>query len=65
MAFRNKELIDKGFTNVKSGVKTLDLMVSRGGANVEDFRKQLKTVYNKIEELESLVEKEAAVLRHG
>lgn len=65
MAFRNKELIDKGFTNVKSGVKTLDLMVSRGGANVEEFRKQLKTVYNKIEELESLVEKEAAVLRHG
>ena len=65
MAFRNKELIDKGFTNVKSGVKTLDLMVSRGGANVEDFRKQLKTVYDKIEELESLVEKEAAVLRHG
>lgn len=65
MAFRNKELIDKGFTNIKTGVRTLDLMVSRGGSNVDDFRKQLKHVYEKIEDLESLVEKEASPLRNG
>lgn len=65
MAFRNKQGIDKGFINVKSGVKTLDLMVSRGGSSVEDFRKQLKEVYGKIEDLESLVEREANVLRNG
>lgn len=65
MAFRNKELVDKGFTNIKSGVKTLDLMVSRGKSDVDDFRKQLKKVYDKIEELESLVEREAGVLRNG
>ena len=65
MAFRNKELIDKGFTNVKTGVRTLDLMVSRGGSNIDDFRKHLKYVYEKIEDLESLVEKEARVLRTG
>ena len=65
MAFRNKELVDKGFTNIKSGVKTLDLMVSRGKSDVDDFRKQLKIVYDKIEELESLVEREAGVLRNG
>lgn len=65
MAFRNKELVDKGFTNIKSGIKTLDLMVSRGGSDVETFRKQLKQVYNKVEDLESLVEREAGVLRNG
>ena len=65
MSFRNKQGIDKGFINVKSGVKTLDLMVSRGGSSVEDFRKQLKEVYGKIEDLESLVEREANVLRNG
>jgi lipoate-protein ligase A len=65
MAFRNKELIDKGFTNVKSKVKSLDLMVSRGGSSVEEFRKSLKNLYEKLEDLESLVEREAKVLRHG
>jgi uncharacterized coiled-coil protein SlyX len=65
MAFRNKELIDKGFTNVKSKVKSLDLMVSRGGSSVEEFRKNLKNLYEKLEDLESLVEREAKVLRHG
>ena len=65
MAFRNKELVDKGFTNIKSGIKTLDLMVSRGGSDVDTFRKQLKQVYNKVEGLESLVEREAGVLRNG
>ncbi len=65
MAFRNKELIDKGFTNVKSKVKSLDLMVSRGGSSVEEFRKNLKNLYEKLEDLESLVEREANVLRNG
>jgi uncharacterized coiled-coil protein SlyX len=65
MAFRNKQGIDKGFTNVKSGIKTLDLMVSRGGSSVEDFRKKLKEVYEKLENLESLVEREANVMRNG
>ena len=65
MAFRNKALIDKGFTNVKSKVKSLDLMVSRGGSSVEEFRKNLKNLYEKLEDLESLVEREANVLRNG
>jgi|TARA_R110000744_G_scaffold363937_1_gene472375 hypothetical protein len=65
MAFRNKELIDKGFINIKSGVKNLDLMVSRGGSDIDTFRKKLKEVYDKVENLESLVEREAGVLRNG
>jgi hypothetical protein len=40
-------------------------MVSRGGSDVDDFRKQLKKVYNKVEDLETLVEREAGVLRNG
>jgi len=65
MAFRNKGLVDKGFVNIKSGIKTLDLMVSRGGSNVSDFRAQLKNVYEKVEDLEALVEKESQTLRQG
>lgn len=58
MPFRNKELIDRGFTNVKTKVRTLDTMVARGGANVQDFRNSLKALYDKIEELEEFVERE-------
>jgi hypothetical protein len=65
MAFRNKELVDRGFVNIKSGIKTLDLMVSRGDSDVDAFRKKLKEVYEKIENLESLVEREAGTLRNG
>ncbi len=65
MAFRNKELVDRGFVNIKSGIKSLDLMVSRGDSDVDAFRKKLKEVYEKIENLESLVEREAGTLRNG
>lgn len=60
MAFRNKELVDRGFTNIKSQVKTLDLAISRGGGSVEDFRKEIKRLYDKIEDLETLVERESS-----
>lgn len=64
MAFRNKEIIDRGFTNIKTKVRTLDTMVARGGANVQDFRNNLKTLYDKIEELEEFVEREHS-LKNG
>mgnify|MGYP003123802652 FL=1 len=65
MAFRNKELVDKRFTNIKSKVKNLDLMVARGQSSAQDFRNGLKDLYETIEDLESLVEREASPLRHG
>ena len=60
MAFRNKELVDKGFTNIKSKIKTLDFQISRGGVNLEDFRKEIKNLYNKVEDLENLIERESS-----
>jgi|TARA_R110000803_G_scaffold25299_3_gene60442 hypothetical protein len=60
MAFRNKELVDRGFTNIKSQVKTLDYTVARGGVNIDDFRKEVKKLYDKIEDLETLVERESS-----
>tara|TARA_R110002167_G_scaffold232236_2_gene437484 strand:- start:750 stop:944 length:195 start_codon:yes stop_codon:yes gene_type:complete len=60
MAFRNKELVDRGFTHIKSKIKTLDLHISRGGVNIEDFRKEIKNLYDKVEDLESLVERESS-----
>tara|TARA_Y100000361_G_scaffold99514_1_gene89307 strand:+ start:175 stop:372 length:198 start_codon:yes stop_codon:yes gene_type:complete len=65
MAFRNKELVDKRFTNIKSKVKNLDLMVARGQSSAQEFRNGLKDLYETIEDLESLVEREASPLRHG
>jgi|TARA_R100001224_G_scaffold63770_2_gene38129 archaellum component FlaC len=65
MAFRNKELVDKRFTNIKSKVKNLDLMVARGQSSAQDFRNGLKDLYETIEDLESLVEREASPLRNG
>tara|TARA_R100001509_G_scaffold92521_1_gene53483 strand:+ start:109 stop:306 length:198 start_codon:yes stop_codon:yes gene_type:complete len=65
MAFRNKELVDKRFTNIKSKIKNLDLMVARGQSSAQDFRNGLKDLYETIEDLESLVEREASPLRQG
>lgn len=65
MSFRNKELVDKRFTNIKSKVKNLDLMVARGQSSAQDFRDGLKDLYDTIEDLESLVEREASPLRNG
>ena len=52
MNFRNKTLIDKRFTQIKSKVKGLDLMVSRGQSTQQDFRNGLKDLYETIEDLE-------------
>tara|TARA_R110000744_G_scaffold1818_1_gene6505 strand:- start:788 stop:982 length:195 start_codon:yes stop_codon:yes gene_type:complete len=60
MAYRNPELVDKGFTNIKSQVKNLDLMISRGGADVSEFRKGISKLYSKVEELETLIERESS-----
>tara|TARA_R100001443_G_scaffold111710_1_gene124733 strand:- start:345 stop:542 length:198 start_codon:yes stop_codon:yes gene_type:complete len=65
MSFRNKELVDKRFTNIKSKIKNLDLMVARGQSSAQDFRNGLKDLYDTIEDLESLVEREASPLRNG
>ena len=65
MSFRNKELVDKRFTNIKSKIKNLDLMVARGQSSAQDFRNGLKDLYETIEDLESLVEREASPLRNG
>ena len=65
MVFRNKELVDKRFVQLKSKVKNLDLMVSRGKSTAQDFRAELKSTYEFIEEFESLIEREASPLRNG
>ena len=59
MAYRNKELVDRGFTNIKSIIKTLNLMVSRG-SGVNEFRKEIENLYGKVEDLETLVERESS-----
>lgn len=64
MAFRNKELVDRRFTNIKGLVRQLDQLVKRGG-NINDFKKTIKRLDETIEDLESIIEQEARILRNG
>jgi hypothetical protein len=64
MAFRNKDLVDRRFTNIKGLVRKLDQLVKRGGS-IDDFIKSIKLLEEKIEDLESLIEQEASELRNG
>lgn len=64
MAFRNKELVDRRFTNIKGLVRQLDQLVKRGG-NINDFKNTIKRLDETIEELESIIEQEARILRNG
>ena len=54
MDFRNKTLVDKRFTQIKSKVKNLDLMVARGQSTQQDFRNGLKDLYETVEISETL-----------
>ena len=65
MDFRNKTLVDKRFTQIKSKVKNLDLMVARGQSTQQEFRNGLKDLYETIEDLETLIERETQELRNG
>ncbi len=65
MDFRNKTLVDKRFTQIKSKVKNLDLMVARGQSTQQDFRNSLKDLYETVEDLETLIERETQELRNG
>ena len=64
MAFRNKELIDRRFTNVKGLIRQLDQLVKRGGS-VKDYKATLKLLEEKVESLEDIIEQEARMLRRG
>jgi|TARA_B100000768_G_scaffold108091_1_gene100365 archaellum component FlaC len=65
MDFRNKVLVDKRFTQIKSKVKKLDIMVARGQSTQQDFRNGLKDLYETVEDLESIIERETQELRNG
>ena len=65
MDFRNKTLVDKRFTQIKSKVKNLDLMVARGQSTQQEFRNGLKDLYETVEDLETLIERETQELRNG
>lgn len=65
MDFRNKVLVDKRFTQIKSKVKKLDIMVARGQSTQQDFRNGLKDLYETVEDLETLIERETQELRNG
>jgi len=65
MEFRNKVLVDKRFTQIKAKTKNLDLMVARGQSSQQDFRNGLKDLYETVEDLESIIERETQELRNG
>lgn len=61
---RNKELIDKRFSQIDGKIKTLEFLLSRQ-STVQDFKTTINEAKELIDELKSLIEKETTPLRFG
>ena len=61
---RNKELFDRRFSQIEGKIKTLKFLLSRQSP-VSEFRKELETLENTVEDLKSLIERETSPLRNG
>lgn len=61
---RNQELIDKRFEQIEGKIKTLKFLLSRQ-SSVNDFKNELNQVEELVDNLKSLVEREASPLRNG
>lgn len=62
---RNKELIDKYLINLKGRIRGIDGRIARQEISANELRRELKQVEEKIEELESFLEKYTSPMRHG
>ena len=61
---RNKELVDKRFSQIEGKIKTLKFLLSRQ-SSVQQFKDELETLENTVEDLKSIIERESSPLRNG
>jgi hypothetical protein len=61
---RNKELVDRRFTQIEGKIKTLKYLLSRQSP-VGEFRKELDNLEEITNDLKSIIEREVTPLRNG
>ena len=61
---RNKELVDKRFSQIEGKIKTLKFLLSRQ-SSVQQFKDELKSLENTVEDLKSMIERDYSPLKNG
>jgi len=61
---KNQELIDKRFLQIEGKLKTLKLLISRQ-TSTNEFRKEIEATEEIVNDLKSIIEREASPLRYG
>jgi len=61
---RNKELVDKRFSQIEGRIKTLKFLLSRQ-SSVQQFKDELKSLENTVEDLKSMIERDYSPLKNG
>ena len=61
---RNKELVDKRFSQIEGKIKTLKFLISRQSP-VQQFKDELNQLEEIVDDLKSLVERDSTPLRNG
>lgn len=61
---KNQELIDKRFSQIEGKLKTLKLLISRQ-TSVNEFRKEIESTEELVNDLKSIIERESSPLRYG
>lgn len=61
---RNKELIDRRFSQIEGKIKTLKFLLSRQ-STAQEFKTELNNLEEIVDNLKSMIEKESTPLRNG
>ena len=61
---RNKELVDKRFTQIESKMALLNYQLG-GQSSTKDFKATLKDLGEIVEDLKSIIERDLDVIRNG
>ena len=61
---KNQELIDKRFSQIEGKLKTLKLLISHQ-TSTNEFRKEIEATEEIVNDLKSIIEREASPLRYG
>lgn len=61
---KNKELVDRRFDQIDGKIKMLNLLLSRQ-TTAKEFKDELGSLQDLVNELRSMVDREANVLRRG
>lgn len=61
---KNRELVDKRFTQIEGKIKGLKFILSRQSP-VSEFKKELESLEEIVSDLKSMIEREQSPLRQG